>query len=252
MTAPAIPDAVAAVAETPRLASGATGINECGSDAKALGTHAGSAAEPDVSVHLPMLLAGLAWLFDVSHPDTAIVHCDGQSVRSAAHRTLGFRPSKPPGHVTITLESDCGDCPRRSEQPQNPLEPGELAALVDLLEGMGENALSFAGGYPASEASVVLAKAAHPSLRAAVTRYHHGCPEHDGNDDCDCGWFTHATDSTISVHDLHQQAVQRRSSSCNLGPDIANILIANAHRAARHQWSRSLRIGTEMVCSTDK
>jgi hypothetical protein len=191
----------------------------------------GLASVPDVSAHLPMLLAGLAWLFDVEQPATAIERSSGQAIDSVGNRTLRFVPSGPDGQAMVIITVTSSDPDRPNASPRRFLKQGELSAFVDLLDGMGEDVISMRGGYPMAAGGVSLARPVHPSLRAALNRYQTGCPDHHGKRQCDCGRYARGRRDLAGVPDVHRQAMRRRSLIYR-GTDIATIVEVNAHLAA--------------------
>lgn len=200
------------------------------------GTHAEVAESEtslhvDVMPHLPMLLIGLRWLFDTTQPDMALQQHHGQQIGSVDNRTLRFIPSGWNGHAIVVVDVTHVDYGQPHQPPRNPLAPGELAAFADLLDGMGEDVAATWNGHPAITGSLALATPAHPSLLAAVSRYTAGCQRQGGDRFCPCDWYVHGHRHIVSIQDLHQQALQRRTTGHN-GHDAAGDLTALENYAA--------------------
>ncbi|MBE5477926.1 hypothetical protein E3G68_005280 [Mycobacteroides abscessus] len=178
------------------------------------GAAVASSHHVDVISHLPMLLIGLRWLFDIEQPDTALQQHHGQQIGSVGNRTLRFIPSGWNGHAIVVVEVTHVEYGQQPHQPpRNPLAPGELAAFADLLDGMGEDVASTWNGHPAITGSLALARPAHPSLRAAVSRYTAGCQRHGGTRFCGCDWYARGHRHLVSIQDLHRQVLQRRPTT---------------------------------------
>lgn len=134
--------------------------------------------------------AGLAWLYDTVQPDTAILQHHGVPVAAVGNRRLSFCPvgvnRLPVVVVDVVGVTYIGD----SLRPQNPLVAGELEALAALI-GRSVPVATMWNGHPAVTGSVGLARPAHPSLAAAVARYHARCPEHDSVfcSRTGCSWY---------------------------------------------------------------
>lgn len=174
----------------------------------------------DVTSHLPVLLIGLRWMFDTPQPDTALQHHHGQQISSVGNRTLRFIPSGWNGHAIVVVEVTHVDYGQPRQPPRNPLDPGELAAFIDLLDGMGEDVVATWNGSPATTGSLALARPAHPALQASVRRYSRGCPQHGGHQFCRCDWYDRGRRQLVSIQDLHREALQRRMAA-QIGCDAA-------------------------------
>lgn len=177
----------------------------------------------DVMSHLPMLLIGLRWLFDTAQLDTALQQHHGQQIGSVGNRTLRFIPSGWNGHAIVVVDVAHVDYGQPHEPPRNPLAPGELAAFADLLDGMGEDVAATWNGHPAITGSLALARPAHPSLQAAVSRYTAGCQRHGGDRLCPCDWYIRGHRHIVSISDLHEQALQRRTPAHRGRDAMANL-----------------------------
>lgn len=194
----------------------------------------------DVMSHLPMLLIGLRWLFDTTQPDTALQQHHGQQIGSVGNRTLRFIPSGWNGHAIVVVDVTHVDYGQPHQPPRNPLAPGELAAFADLLDGMGEDVVATWNGHPAITGSLALARPAHPTLQAAVSRYTAGCQRHGGNRPCPCDWYVRGHRHIVSIQDLHQEALQRRTTA-DSEHDAARILTALTDCAAAATRPRHLQ-----------
>lgn len=63
--------------------------------------------------------------------------------------------------------------------PLNPMDPYEFPALAaQLREGLGAQITEICCGHSGLTATIALARAAHPTLCAAVRRFMAGCPVH--------------------------------------------------------------------------
>lgn len=162
----------------------------------------------DIQQHLPVILSGLRWLYDTPQPDTAILQHHGQALASVGNRHLTFVPVGWAGRVVIVLNVTRIDVGERWPA-RNPLRPDELDHLADLLDGMGETVLSRWNGHPHFNGSIALARRAHPTLAAAVQRYHAGCPAHGGSVFCRCPWYANGYATVTTVHDIHRHAHDR-------------------------------------------
>lgn len=168
----------------------------------------GSAA--DVARHETVLRRGLHWLYNTEQPDDAVLQHHGETLRSQPNRKLTFIPTSGlAGHTVIVVAVDSveyGPTPQR--RCLNPLDAGELLAFAELLADLGEGVVRTWNGHPHFAGSLALTRPAHPSLRAAVRRYHTGCPTHQSVF-CNCGWYaagnrrlTHIDDIDVPADDL--------------------------------------------------
>ena len=147
----------------------------------------------DATVHLPVLLLGLKWLYDTAQPLGAIQPPGGDALTSAGVRVLTFVPSSPDGWGMLRIDTT---------EPENPVTAAELASFADLLDGMGEEVVSISSD--ASGHVFVLARPVHPTLRAAVGRFIAKCPVH--GDDAECWCPSHTDGRTVSLSDLRRPA----------------------------------------------
>ena len=147
------------------------------------------------------LAAGLRWLYETEQPPGAILQHHGVSMTGPGNRTFRFAPSGANGRAVVIV--DVADVRWKSEggdqAPANPLRPGELAELAAWLTERGYEVADTWNGQPGSvTGSVALARPAHPTLLAALARYHAGCPDHPSKGVfCDCGWY--ATGNALQV-----------------------------------------------------
>lgn len=131
-----------------------------------------------------ILDTGLHWLYDTEQPDDAHQHHSGLLLREpATNRLYTVIPTndwkRPVIAVDIAAIEWIDNGPNELKTPANPLEPGELDALAALLSGLSGVAITRTwNGHPQTTGSVGLARPAHPSLLAAVDRYHAGCLNH--------------------------------------------------------------------------
>lgn len=138
------------------------------------------------------LTAGLRWLYETEQPDNACQEHHGLLLRApTTNRLYSFIPANDGRRVVVAVNVatiewiDNG--PNELKTPANPLEPGELVALAADLRALGFEVTSTWNGHPQTTGSVGLARPAHPSLLAAVDRYHAGCLVHPRRGAfCDC------------------------------------------------------------------
>ncbi len=194
----------------------------------------------DVSVHLPVLLLGLRWLFDTEQPGTAIVRHDGQAAVSTPGRTLRFIPRGRVGFATIRVEPT-------DEQPVSSRELDAFAALLCELDVRVQH--TWIESLDAS-GCLALLRPAHPTLCAATARYDRGCPVHRQPHWCTCGWYRDNEAQLVGLPQLQQQVLVWASATPTLeGPwpkylDPSGLL---SQTAAKQFGSNSLstnRIGT--------
>ncbi|MUL48469.1 hypothetical protein FZI85_27370 [Mycobacterium sp. CBMA293] len=187
----------------------------------------------DVSVHLPVLLLGLRWLFDTEQPDTAIVAHDGQAVVSAGGRTLRFIPRGRVGSATICVEVTSRGTDHK------PVTADELDAFAALLADIDVRVQHTWVEYPGDRGCLALLRPAHASLCEATARYDRGCPRHRHPHWCVCGWYADGAAALIGLTELHQQVSQWAESTPTLaGPwpthlDPKGVLSQIAATAAR-------------------
>lgn len=130
-----------------------------------------------------VIAAGLAWLFDTTQPDGAIVSHHGVTV-GVGDRRYRFIPRGAEDRPVVVV-----DAVAVAGQDVAVLEPDELTELTGVLAELGHEVVDRWNGHPAGTGSLALAGAVQPSLLAALDRYHAGCPDHGGSVFCDCGWF---------------------------------------------------------------
>lgn len=113
---------------------------------------------------------------------------------AAVNRQFQFVPQGWNNYPVIVVEVvDVRRVPNGTDMvPGNPIRKTELAELAQALAELGHEVVETWNGHPGSSGSVALRGAAHPTLLAAVGRYHAGCPEHpEKTVFCGCGWFQH-------------------------------------------------------------
>jgi len=125
--------------------------------------------------YLPQLLIGLEWLYDIEQPAGSVAHPQGQFLAGGAHRNLWFVPGGSTGNGIVVI---CAVPDTRAGSTPRPVENGELTALRELLDGMNEDVVTTTLAADGSTARLVLARSVHPSLSAAVQRYHAWWLEH--------------------------------------------------------------------------
>lgn len=138
-----------------------------------------------------ILDTGLNWLYDTTQPDDAHQQHHGITIgHPAANRYYGFCPTGAENLPVVTVNVAKVEY-RDYEPPVNPLEPGELFDLAQELEARGYTVRTTWNGHPAVTGSVSLVQPAHPTLVAAVQRYHRGCTVHpERSVFCDCDAWT--------------------------------------------------------------
>jgi hypothetical protein len=161
---------------------------------------AGSAE--DVARHQIVLRRGLRWLHETEQSDGSLLQHHGETVRAQGNRKLTFIPTAWAGHPVIVVAVDdleYGPPPRR--RCLNPIATGELTAFTELLAVLGAEVVHTWNGHPHTSGSLALARPAHPSLAAAVKRYHAGCPEHHAVF-CRCGWYARGHQRLTRLRDI--------------------------------------------------
>ncbi|OBJ35668.1 hypothetical protein A5630_09135 [Mycolicibacterium mucogenicum] len=126
------------------------------------------AADPGVTVHLPVLLVGLRWLFDTEQPAGALQCPAGDSLPSVGGRAFRFIPADRDGRAALGIAVTTGIA-------GDAIGGHEAADFIDLLEGMGEEVVAISSVAAGAFYLLTLARPAHPTLRSAVVRYraHH-------------------------------------------------------------------------------
>lgn len=134
-----------------------------------------------------ILDTGLNWLYDTVQPDDAHQQHHGITIGlPEANRLYGFCPDGAE-HLPVVVVDVAKPELRPYELPANPLAPDELSDLAAELERRGFKVRTTWNGHPAITGSVGLAREAHPTLVAAVQRYHRGCVVHpERSVFCDC------------------------------------------------------------------
>jgi hypothetical protein len=144
------------------------------------------------------LAVGLHWLHEVEQPDDAVLQHHGAFMLAGRSRTfpaiarprlLRFVPLARDGRavVVVTIAKNEYD---GEGNVLHRLLPEELAVVTGMIESLG-GAVEFSwNGHPAETGSLALKRPAHPTLVAAVERYHKGCPEHPKEGVfCGCSWY---------------------------------------------------------------
>lgn len=145
-----------------------------------------------------ILDAGLGWLYDTTQPDDAHVTHHGITIgHPEANRWYVFTPDGAQHLPTVIVNVSHPEwIDNGFGQPStlaNPLAPDELPTLAEELRRRGFDVASTWNGHPGDTGSVGLVRPAHPSLVAAVQRYHRGCTVHPQRSVfCDCEEWTAA------------------------------------------------------------
>lgn len=134
-----------------------------------------------------VLDTGLGWLFDTVQPDDAHQQHHGISISlPSANRVYGFCPDGFEHRPVVSVEVAKPEL-QMYGPPLNPLEPDELFDLAQELERRSFTVRTTWNGHPGTGGSVGLVRDAHPTLVAAVQRYHRGCTVHpERSVFCDC------------------------------------------------------------------
>jgi hypothetical protein len=122
------------------------------------------ATAPGVTVHLPVLLVGLRWLFDTEQPAGAVQGPAGDNLPSVGGRAFRFIPADRDGRAAVGVAVTTGIA-------GDAIGGHEAADFIDLLEGMGEEVLAINSVAAGAFYVLTLARPAHPTLRSAVVRY---------------------------------------------------------------------------------
>jgi hypothetical protein len=139
-----------------------------------------------------ILDTGLGWLYDTVQPDNAHQQHHGITLGlPATNRWYGFCPDGarhlPVVSVNVGKPEWIDNGFNRPMTLANPLGPDELPALAEELRRRGFEPYGTWNGHPADTGSVGLVREAHPTLVAAVQRYHRGCTAHPQRSVfCDC------------------------------------------------------------------
>ncbi len=154
----------------------------------------------DVTVHLPVLLLGLRWLYDTEQPGTAIAPTS-QALPSAGGRTLRFIPRGHPGGTVVRIEHTL---PTPGPPALAPADRDAFAGLLDDLDvGVARSWIE----YPGATECFALDAPAHPTLCAAVARYERGCADHHPRDMCPCTETAEGDTTFVGLAQLQRQAV---------------------------------------------
>ncbi|MBJ6623518.1 hypothetical protein [Streptomyces sp. DHE17-7] len=134
-----------------------------------------------------ILDAGLEWLYETVQPDNAHQQHHGITIgHPEANRLYGFCPTGADNLPVVVVNVAKPEL-HPYDLPANPLRPDELFDLATALEAHGLTVRTTWNGHPAITGSVGLVQPAHPTLIAAVDRYHRGCTVHpERSVFCDC------------------------------------------------------------------
>lgn len=127
---------------------------------------------------LPTITAGLRWVYETEQPGDAVLQHHGLSLPVVENRRFSFCPTGWAEHVVIVVSVAKVELGGPYEPPRNPLAPDELVAVTAALADLGADVVKTWNGHPSITGSLALTRPAHPSLVAAVKRYHAGCPQH--------------------------------------------------------------------------
>lgn len=123
---------------------------------------------------------GLRWLREVEQPADAIVFHLGDQTRAAGF-AIDFTPRLGGSSIVCVaklVRIDLEDARRDTERDPRLLKKAELERVVRALEVQGASVVDSWNGVGLFSGSFRVALELHPSLAAALTRYHDGCPKH--------------------------------------------------------------------------
>lgn len=148
-----------------------------------------------------VLAAGLTWLYDTPQPDDAIANHHGYSVVVGERRYRFIGQGINWGPVVVVDVPDPQYEHRGHDRVVvNGLDgPAEMRRVADALAEMGHRVASQWNGSEGCETgSLGLADRPHPTLTAALRRYHDGCPTHGGVF-CpgECRWLRDGLDRAV-------------------------------------------------------
>jgi hypothetical protein len=157
-----------------------------------------------------VLRAGLVWLYSTEQPGDALIQHHGVDAGAVGNRRYKFMPRGSDRLPVVVVNVAATVRNERTSDLQNPLGERELDDLADVVTRVGAEFGAVAtqtwNGHPAHTGSVQLGTPAHPSLLAAVDRYHRGCPEHRPSSVfCGCGWYQ-AGHGRMVLPDLRTEA----------------------------------------------
>lgn len=139
-----------------------------------------------------ILDTGLGWLYDTVQPDDAHQQHHGIVLHlPEVNRWYGFCPDGarhlPVVSVNVIKPEWIDNGFNRPSTLANPLGSDELPQLAEELRRRGFESFGTWNGHPSDTGSVGLVREAHPTLTAAVQRYHRGCTAHpERSVFCDC------------------------------------------------------------------
>ena len=217
----------------------------------------------------PTLWAGLVWLYMTEQPRDALAPSQGIGLPAVADRRFVFVPQVDGGGAAVIVHVTTV---QRLEGPDRPRDVLSAAELDDIAAALMANStvrahVKSAPGAPSG--LIHLDTAAHPSLRAAVTRYRAGCPVHHlpacgyihRSADSQCRWFgtgfarmvgppappppsaRRAETPTVAVHD----GPRRRCSETT----VAQLGAANARRRD-HGAARAVPTAREALAALSR
>ncbi len=125
----------------------------------------------DVTAHLPALLVGLRWLFDTEQPAGAVQCPAGDCLSSVGGRGFRFIPAGRDGRAVLGIAVTTGVA-------GDAIGGHELAAFIDLLDGMGEEVHAIDVIAASTFCMLTFSRTAHPTLLRAVARYRDGYLAH--------------------------------------------------------------------------
>jgi hypothetical protein len=126
-----------------------------------------------------LLQAGLHWLHDTAQPDHAVIDTHGAAAATSDNRLIRFVPLGWGWRASIVIEVahvSWGAGP--GGPPLNPLHPHDIDTVAAQLGALGAAVTATRCASAGLAGNITLARSAHPSLRAAVTRFAAGCPTH--------------------------------------------------------------------------
>jgi hypothetical protein len=175
----------------------------------------------DLTVHLPTIQVGLRWLFDTEQPSGAVQCPAGDHLPSVGGRGFRFIPSSRDGRAAVGIAVTTGIV-------GDAIGGHELAAFIDLLEGVGEEVVAIDAVASSMFCTLTLARAAHPTLRRAVARYQAGYRAHV--DTSPFGPTPHSDVATVSARDLQRLTAETRGVHWvdRIDSEVANQLVTAA------------------------
>jgi hypothetical protein len=123
--------------------------------------------------------SGLNWLYDTPQPTCAIIDARG-AVATIGDRFIRFVPLGWAWQAGVIVDvAHLHQCPGPAGAPLNPMHLDEIPALAtQLRDELAAEIAEIRCAHSGLTATIALARAAHPTLRAAVRRFMAGCPVH--------------------------------------------------------------------------